>query len=326
MNVSCEPKICFILGISQRSGTNFLYRVLNLHPHCAGPGPVWEDCFLQHADALATFAENMYDQWDSGWEVENKLGGPKVLVRCFGEAIEKFLRQQLSPQNIKITESQGIKKTEAIKVFLTKTPSALGLERFLDLFPEAKLILLVRDGRAVVESMTSSFGGGYERATVKWRDNAERMNQFLKSHEGKKGNFLLIKYEDMIRDEKHTLSRIFDFLELDQSVFNFDDLKSLGITGSSELRNNEGAVHWQRREKTADFNPLARAEMWSQKRHERFNWTAGKQMEEFGYALRPIKTSPIIYRFRNMVRDAWVLGYHSLVSTLRRVYRYYKAL
>ena len=156
MNSSQVPKICFILGISQRSGTNFLYRILNLHPHCAGPGPIWEDCFLLHADALSAFADGMYDQWDSSWGVEDKLGGSPILLQCLGEALENVLRKQLYPRDKRITESQGINKSEEIKVLLTKTPSAVGIDRFWDLFPDAKLILLVRDGRAVVESMVAS--------------------------------------------------------------------------------------------------------------------------------------------------------------------------
>ena len=53
-----EPKLCFILGIMARSGTNYLFRLLDLHPDCAGPGPIWEDCFVRHSELLETFADH----------------------------------------------------------------------------------------------------------------------------------------------------------------------------------------------------------------------------------------------------------------------------
>ncbi len=33
----------FILGISERSGTNFLFHLLCLHPDCDPGGPIWEN-------------------------------------------------------------------------------------------------------------------------------------------------------------------------------------------------------------------------------------------------------------------------------------------
>jgi hypothetical protein len=322
--LSIDPKICFILGVSQRSGTNFLYRILNLHPHCAGPGPIWEDCFLYHSETLAAFTEGMYKQWDSTWEVEEKLGGSPLLLRCLGGAIENFLRRQLSPRGEKITESQGRSKPNQIKVLLTKTPTALGLHHFWDLFPDAKLILLVRDGRAVVESMTVSFGASSEDAMRTWRDNAKRIHAFRSEHENKTNKFLVLKYEDIMEDERSSLLQILEFLELDTDLFDFDALQSLGVTGSSEAKKKDGVVHWQRQEKTSDFNPLARADHWSQQRHERFNWVAGKQMEDLGYQLKPITTSQSIHCLKNTIKDIGISIYRSSVSTLRCVYRYFK--
>ena len=319
-----EPKICFILGVSQRSGTNFLYRVLNLHPHCAGPGPIWEDCFLYRSESLVGFAEAMYKQWDSTWEVEEKLGESTLLMRYLGGAIERFLRLQLSPSGEKVQQSQEQSELNQINVLLTKTPSARGLPRFWDLFPDAKLILLVRDGRAVVESMAASFGGGYESAMRTWRDNAKRIHAFKTEHENKKNDFLVVKYEDIMGDERNSLLQILEYLDLDTELFDFNALDSLGVTGSSDAKKKDGVVHWQEREKTSEFNPLARADHWSQRRHERFNWVAGKQMEDLGYALKPITTSRFIHCFKNTAKDVGVSICRSSMSAIRFIYRFFK--
>jgi hypothetical protein len=47
----------FIHGVLPRSGTNFLWHLLLLHPDCAPAVlPVYEDLFLEHSDHLVAFA------------------------------------------------------------------------------------------------------------------------------------------------------------------------------------------------------------------------------------------------------------------------------
>ena len=60
-NPSKEP--IFILGIMQRSGTNYLYNLLLLHPDCRDPAPVWEDYFVHHADLVSKFIKALSRQW-----------------------------------------------------------------------------------------------------------------------------------------------------------------------------------------------------------------------------------------------------------------------
>ena len=156
MEISPKPKICFILGINQRSGTNFIYRLLGEHPSCAASGPIWEDHFLRHSKMLIDYANALFKSWNPIWEVEKKIGGQEMLLRHFGDAIEHFLRLQVirdSPHQI------------PPKLLLTKTPNVIGLDNFFDLFPGAYLILLVRDGRAVVE-----FWGKVIRLELRGRD------------------------------------------------------------------------------------------------------------------------------------------------------------
>lgn len=60
----CSDPI-FIHGILPRSGTNFLWDLLRLHPDCAPARvPVDEDWFLAHSDHLVHFVDDVGAAWD----------------------------------------------------------------------------------------------------------------------------------------------------------------------------------------------------------------------------------------------------------------------
>lgn len=327
MEFSSVPKVCYILGIDQRSGTNFIYRLLSEHPSCAGPGPIWEDEFLKHSKLISDYTHNLYSSWKSSWEVEKKIGGQETLLRYFGNAIENFLRLQLTKDFVNQTASeQSMAERQKTKILLTKTPTVEGLDNFFNLFPESYLILLVRDGRAVVESGVKSFDWNYESAMRRWRTRAEAILCFKEKHENSNKKFLILKYEDLVTNEKNTLLKIFDFLDIDPELFDFNSAKSLGVTGSSELKDQTSGIHWQVMEKKMDFNPLARFSNWDRKRHERFNWIAGKQMTRLGYELVVFSENKQFSVIRNKFRDLIETPKTFGVRTVRKALRVLKRL
>ena len=56
-----------------------------------------------------------------------------------------------------------------------------------DLFPDDYLIVLVRDGRAVVESKQRSFGETFESAAREWAAGAETILRFAREHASTRG-------------------------------------------------------------------------------------------------------------------------------------------
>lgn len=164
-----KQKLCFILGVGQRSGTNYIYNLLKQHPACIGPGPIWEDYVLEKTSLLTEYLNHIYQRWNPNLEVTKKVAPPDTLLRYFGESIERFLRLQITNESINTNAPQEeITKQNSSTIFLTKTPTVTGLENFFEIFPEAFLILIIRDGRAVVESGVRSFDWDYEIATHKW--------------------------------------------------------------------------------------------------------------------------------------------------------------
>lgn len=276
----------FILGILQRSGTNYLNNLLLLHPDVQSPGLVWEDFFLAHSDLLVQYRESVERRWQPQWanDINTELQ-PQALLRYIGNGLIDFMQAQYHVCQARRIEPAAAPAPVSL---VTATPSVRNLHLFFDLFPNAAPIIIVRDGRAVVESGVRSFGWNYDEAMRMWANGARRIQDFCKqpAHQGR---FLLVRYEDIYAQTRKTMSAILDFLQLDRSRFDFDAAENLGIMGSSELMSSEGRVHWKSIDKSADFNPLARASQWGPALNSRFSWIAGKNMAELGYELGSVK-------------------------------------
>src|SRR5947209_13766565 len=123
-----------------RTGTVFLSELLNLHPDVAPPEPLVEDYLLAQSEALLEFADEM----TALWQRVNSLPPDRQpdLRRALGDGLLSVLVRVAGDRRL-----------------LTKTPSVRNVEHFFDFFPDAQLILLVRDGRTAVDSYVRSFGG-----------------------------------------------------------------------------------------------------------------------------------------------------------------------
>ena len=257
----------FILGISQRSGTTYLSHLLRLHPECESASPIREDYLLDHAGFLFEYARSVYRSWAPKWGVSEPLR--EELVAHLGKGLLSFMSARAGDKRL-----------------LTKTPSVQNLELFFRLFPGAKLLILVRDGRAVVESYVRSGGLTYEQATERWVGGARTILDFLQREESGNCDYLVVKYEDLYLRLNDELERILSFLGLDKTVYDFSAARNLPVRGSSSFRGSTTEkVHWQPIEKTADFNPLERWRGWDKERLARFNKVAGELMKGLGYEI-----------------------------------------
>ena len=116
----------FIHGILPRSGTNYLWDLLLLHPDCArAVDPVREDLFLDHSDHLVAFEEAVRGAWDPRWG-EFSAGLTSRLHAALGDGLLSFLW------------------ADRDRRLITKSPSVRNLTRFFTFFPEARLLVLVR--------------------------------------------------------------------------------------------------------------------------------------------------------------------------------------
>ncbi len=106
---------------------------------------------------------------------------------------------------------------EGKPIWVNKTPRLLlCLDGVFKLFPTARCIHILRDGRDVVASNLSLSWGpeNVRQAARRWRNRLEGRNKVDRS----KYCFLEVRYEDLIQSPKETLIRIFKFLELSADI------------------------------------------------------------------------------------------------------------
>jgi hypothetical protein len=279
----------FILGISQRSGTNFLFDLLCLHPDCAAPATNWEDFLVAKSDLLVEYVNSVY----SGWR-----------RRGTSQEVEDLLYEHLGNGLISVLSSRVKEKR-----LVTKTPSVRNLNYFFKLFPRAYLLLLVRDGRAVVESRVKTFGEKYETAMRIWADGANDIVRFNQSADGSSSKYLIVRYEDLYNNLDAELRRIFVFLGLEADRYDFNAAVNMPVRGSSVFHGQgEKGVHWKPVAKTSAFAPLSRWSHWNRSVHERFNWIAGEQQTRLGYQGSQPKPDWLFWLIWNQGMDAkWQL-------------------
>jgi len=289
-NVPAPARPVFILGIAERSGTTYLQDLLRLHPDCDADGlELNEDHFVAFSHLLVEFVNSASRNWKPWWG-EKELEDDRLLVcRCLGDGLIAYLNQQVYRRRLLTGVAVPDKP---LKVLVTKTPDVSNLNLFFKMFPNAHLLILVRDGRAVVESAMGTFYRRFEWAARQWADRAATILRFVKERSDPSDRYLVIRYEDLYRDNAKELHRILRFLQLDPNLYDFDSADKLPVRGSSSLRRKDAQVtssfiapgiHWLPVPKSPNFNPIMRWSHWGRAKHERFNWIAGRYLQPLGY-------------------------------------------
>jgi hypothetical protein len=272
-----KSEIVFILGIMPRSGTHFLANLLCQHPDCK-KSVLAEDGLVASSSLLTRYADFNDREWEKdGAPAANNA--QELLLKSIGDGLLTFLQNLRQNAIAKKASSAGTSP----RYLVTKTPQVIGLENFFKLFPKNKLLILVRDGRAVIESGNISFNYDRERSSRQWRDAADTIIRFTKDTPQTPSNYLIVKYEELHTQTEQEMRKILSFMDLDPDKYDFEKASNMPVVGSSVFKRSDKAVSWLPVIKTTDFDPLARASGWTRKQHERFNRIAGPQLEYFGY-------------------------------------------
>lgn len=280
----------FILGILPRSGTNLLFNLLRLHSDCGITDPIWEDYTVQPSPLLIEYAEAVFQQWKAaGWGL-----GPAYrdeFCKHLGYGMLSFLHSQNGGQRV-----------------LTKTPHVTNVRNFFMFYPDAFLLILVRDGRDLTESAVRSFDWDRDWTTRQWAAGAKTILEFDQANRDKGLRYRIVRYEDLCLDLDGQLPELLRFLELDEEGYDFAAAHNLPVYGSSETREQAERVHWRPTEKSSKFKSVGRSLGWDRRKHERFNWLAGEYLAQFGY-------EPQRYEDR---RRVWAL-YNRIVDVTQRL-------
>ena len=263
----------FLIGIVMRSGTNFLADVLQImDPDLRMPRVLDEDFLLVHSDLLVDYTCRMHQRWAKLPWVSNAAALQGTLLRELGDGLIRVLREDIEPE----------------KRLLAKTPSAINVDKFFDLFPDARLLILIRDGRDAVASAVATFSyGSFESWVHEWANGARSILELTSGPaRGARGStWEMVKYEDLLRKPPHAvLCAVARVLGISCSRVEWPRIGELPVRGSSQSLNDQGRLDWSGSGKLPEFNPIGRWSSWNWRQRRHFNRIAGRELAALGYS------------------------------------------
>jgi hypothetical protein len=167
-----------------------------------------------------------------------------------------------------------------------KTPHCKNLRVGWELFPEAFHIVIVRDGRDVVDSgIRASYWKTIDEAAEAWREGVAVLRASLDScSDAQRTVTSIIRYEALVGKARETLLPIVIKLGYASSAECFSQVSELPIYGSSQYGvNPDGSFVWRIAQRTSDFNPVGRWRTWDMETVERVHEAIGAELEWLGY-------------------------------------------
>lgn len=268
-----KPNLVYLVAPLQRSGHNYISNLLLKHEQLQFPSGTnlpGEQNIMQHAGHLMEYASKTV-AGQKGWEHKTqeqvKLQSA-ILLRVLGHSLIEYYAKFIPANSTYI---------------LLKDPATIGIENFSSVFPEAKLICLLRDGRDVVQSLIKTFKNfDFEQGCKLWSEGTNRMLNLPEEDLGKR--FLLIRYENVFSNPTAEMKAVLAFLNLNESEYAFDKIDEMPIFGSSTNSVNErGEVDWSITNNRKDFKPVGKWQQWSAAQKNIFKKIAGETLIRAGY-------------------------------------------
>ncbi|NET82464.1 MAG: sulfotransferase [Moorea sp. SIO1F2] len=206
----------FIVGCP-RSGTTLLQVLMDAHPDiCIPPEshifPRFSESFDDYGDLSQNYNLKLFVK-DILNDEPIKLWGLKISVPAFCSKLqERSVKGVISRLFELYAEREGKSK------WGDKTPQhAMYLKQIKALFPQSRIIHIIRDGRDVAESLSRVLIGpksiyGIAHRWKKYILSFQEFKKTINSHE-----FLEVHYENLVKNPKKELSKIFKFLGEDYS-------------------------------------------------------------------------------------------------------------
>ncbi len=256
-----------IHGVLQRSGTNYLGNLLEMHPAVAAyPNHTVEFPFLKFMAGL----EDMQRQYRQFHPELLKSMCEGDFLPLLGSATIRYL-QSFIPEG---------------QTLLLKMPEVVNIEHFFTAFPKEKLILLMRDGRDVVSSTVRSWPHfDFAEVAQNWNEAANRLLDFREELE-RSGHpsFLYVRYEHVVSDPRDFVESACRICELPIADYPLERAERAPVIGSSSIKEG-GDVKFDPVAKPAGFKSTGRWQEWSDREKELFKRIAGASLARAGYAV-----------------------------------------
>lgn len=205
-----------------RSGSTLLQKNLMVHPSIASHSEPW---FLLPL---------IYGMKSKGIKTEY---GQKSATIALGHLYESLGSKSKYKGEVKKFALNMYKylSEDKVQFFLDKTPRYFYiLEDLIDIFPEAKFIVLLRNPVSVFASNIEAFSGNsirrLDHLDNDFKKGPEKIARFLDLH-GNKNNVLSITYENLTSSPESSLKKVCQFLGVDFVPEMVTDFSSQSLEG-----------------------------------------------------------------------------------------------
>lgn len=257
--------LILVLGAFKRSGTNYLRDLLCHHDECWA-SPIAEDFLLAESDTLLRYIQATTLRW-------GMAGKPKqnLLMESMTDALAGLLNSEFDAKD-ELPETR----------IVSKTPSTEGIHNLDTIFPGAKVVFIVRDGRDTIESGRRSWDWGIQQKSKEWAEGVARIRDFEMANPGRS---IRVRYEDLFLDLEATLTPVLQHCDLEPEKYDWEEARKTPIRGSSDLRHRfKERMHWSAKEPWPEFNPIGRwREVWTEKDKQDFEDEAALMNQWLGY-------------------------------------------
>ena len=259
-----SPPSIMLFGVMPRAGTVHVGELLALHPDVgAHPNQLWELPFLENTDTLLEFQEGFFGGYHQNTE---RMGGSDFLA-LFGAAFVHYLYSFVEPG----------------QTVLVKETSMRAFERFPLVFPDERLLLLMRDGRDLVSSSIRTWPSmNFAELCTRWSDSTNTMLDFVEAHP--RPDFWLTKFEEILDAPDAFVREACKRYELDAARYPFEEQDNIEVIGSSTM-SEAGQVDWDKHVVAPKgFKPTGHWMKWSAGQKREFKKIAGPALIRAGYA------------------------------------------
>lgn len=263
-----DRQLLFLFGVMPRSGTNFLYEMLLHITNIERPGIPF--------DELPILA------WPQAFD------GPSRLIRHFhppsAQAFDRMSWLAFAAAGLR---NRLLDMAPDGSMTIVKEPHFYGIDLFPLVFPQDRALLVVRDGRYIVDSFRRSFtknpwSRSFEDLCVEYSNAVRAVERFRNGPYADR--MMVLKFEDVNASRREHVEKILSWLGRKPGEGNLDGLDDMPIYGSSVRSvGSDGGLDWTP-VKDESYNPAERSLDWTAAQKRTFERICGEANRRLGYA------------------------------------------